>query len=49
MHKNFNVVLPLADWVLGTLLIRSKTRFAQATGPSLPNVQPIEGQPLAEE
>jgi hypothetical protein len=49
MHKNFNVVFPLADWVLGTLLIRSKTRFAQATGPSLPNVQPIEGQPLDEE
>jgi len=42
MHKNFNVVLPLADWILGTLMIRSKTRFAQATGPSVPNVQPRE-------
>lgn len=49
MHKNFNVVLPLADWVLGTLLIRSKTRFAQATGPAVPNVQPVEGISLDEE
>ena len=40
MHKNFNVVLPLADLCLGTLMIRSKTRFAQATGPSVPDVQP---------
>lgn len=42
MHKNFNVVFPLADMVLGTLMVRSKTRFAQATGPSVPNVQPRE-------
>lgn len=41
MHKNFNVVLPLADLCLGTLLVRSKTRFAQATGPSVPDVQPL--------
>ena len=40
MHKNFNVVLPLADLLLGTLLLRSKVSFAQATGPSVPNVQP---------
>lgn len=40
MHKNFNVVLPLADLCLGTLLLRSKVHFAQATGPSVPNVQP---------
>ena len=40
MHKNFNVVLPLADLCLGTLLPRSKISFAQATGPSVPNVQP---------
>lgn len=40
MHKNFNVVLPLADLCLGTLLLRSKVSFAQATGPSVPNVQP---------
>lgn len=40
MHKNFNVVLPLADLLLGTLLPRSKVCFAQATGPAVPNVQP---------
>jgi hypothetical protein len=44
MHKNFNVVFPLADLCLGTLMIRSKTRFAQATGPSVPCVQPLEEQ-----
>lgn len=40
MHKNFNVVFPLADFCLGTLMVRSKIQFAQATGPSVPNVQP---------
>lgn len=40
MHKNFNVVLPLADLCLGTLLLRSKVSFAQARGPSVPDVQP---------
>jgi len=40
MHKNFNVVLPLADLCLGTLLLRSKAHFKQAEGPSVPNVQP---------
>lgn len=40
MHKNFNVVLPLADLLFGTLLLRSKIRFPQATGPAVPNVQP---------
>ncbi len=40
MHKNFNVVLPLADMLLGTLLLRSKIIFAQARGPSVPDVQP---------
>ena len=40
MHKNFNVVFPLADVCLGTLLLRAKTQFAQAIGPSVPNVQP---------
>ena len=39
MNKNFNVVLPLADLLLGTLLLRSKVSFAQAVGPSVPNVQ----------
>ena len=42
MHKNFNVVLPLADLLLGTLLLRSKVHFKQATGPAVPNVQPRE-------
>jgi hypothetical protein len=40
MHKNFNVVMPLADLCLGTLLLRSKIHFKQAEGPSVPNVQP---------
>ncbi len=40
MGKNFNVVLPLADTILGTLLLRSRVSFTQATGPSMPNVQP---------
>jgi hypothetical protein len=40
MHKNFNVVLPLADLCLGTLRLRASTRFAQATGPSVPDIQP---------
>ena len=40
MGTNFNVVLPLADWCLGTLLLRARTRFAQARGPSVPDVQP---------
>lgn len=40
MHRNFNVVLPLADLCLGTLLLRSKVSFAQARGPSVPDVQP---------
>src|SRR5271168_3686994 len=40
MNKNFNVVLPLADLCLGTLLLRSKVHFSQACGPSVPNVQP---------
>jgi hypothetical protein len=39
MNRNFNVVLPLADLFLGTLLLRSKVHFKQATGPSVPNVQ----------
>src|SRR5258708_1387004 len=40
MNKNFNVVLPLADLCLGTLLCRSKVHFQQARGPSVPDVQP---------
>ena len=40
MNKNFNVVLPLADLCLGTLLLRSRVHFKQACGPAVPNVQP---------
>jgi hypothetical protein len=40
MHKNYNVVLPLADLCLGTLLLRAKVHFKQAEGPSVPDVQP---------
>jgi hypothetical protein len=40
MQKNFNVVLPLADLLLGTLRLHAKFAFAQPQGPSVPNVQP---------
>ena len=40
MKKNFNVVLPLADLLLGTLLLRSHVHFKQARGPAVPDVQP---------
>lgn len=40
MRKNFNVVLPLADLLLGTLLVRAPVHFRQARGPSVPDVQP---------
>jgi sterol desaturase/sphingolipid hydroxylase (fatty acid hydroxylase superfamily) len=40
MNRNYNVVLPLADLCFGTLLLRSKAHFRQASGPSVPNVQP---------
>lgn len=40
MGNNFNVVYPFADLVMRTLLLRSKVSFAQARGPSVPNVQP---------
>jgi len=42
MGKNFNVVLPLADLLLGTLLLRARIRFAQPVGPSVPDVQPLQ-------
>src|SRR4029077_11375474 len=45
MSRNFNVVLPLADLCLGTLLLRSKIHFPQAVGPSVPNVQPRTPRP----
>ncbi len=40
MHKNFNVVFPLADLCLGTLLMRSRIAFTQPRGPSVPDLQP---------
>jgi hypothetical protein len=40
MHKNFNVVLPLWDFILGTLLVRAPMTFAQARGAAVPDVQP---------
>jgi len=40
MGKNFNVVLPLADLMLGTLLRRSPIHFRQPHGPAVPDVQP---------
>jgi len=43
MHKNFNVVMPLADLCLGTLLLRSRIAFPQARGPAVPDVQPLVG------
>jgi hypothetical protein len=45
MGRNFNVVFPLADLCLGTLLLRSKVHFKQAQGPSVPNVQPRAPRP----
>lgn len=39
-NRNFNVVCPLADWCFGTLLTCAKVSFAQARGPSVPDVQP---------
>lgn len=43
MHKNYNVVLPLADLCFGTLLLKSKRPFPQPTGPQVPDVQPRQG------
>ena len=40
MGTNFNVVCPLADFLFGTLLLRSKITFLQAHGSSIPDVQP---------
>lgn len=48
MHKNFNVVFPIADAILGTLVLRAKTRFAQPVGLGVPDVQPRHPAPLEE-
>ena len=42
MDRHLNVVLPLADLCCGTLLRRSKIRFAQARGLAVPDVQPTQ-------
>ena len=47
MNCNFNVVLPLADLLFGTLLVRSKVSFAQARGAAVPDVQPSAPHTLA--
>jgi sterol desaturase/sphingolipid hydroxylase (fatty acid hydroxylase superfamily) len=39
-RRNFKVILPLADFCLGTLRLRSKANFKQAKGLSVPNVRP---------
>jgi len=46
MHKNFNVVLPLADLCLCTLMLRSKIKFPQALGVAVPDVQPRLPKPV---
>ena len=45
IHKNFNVVFPLADLCLGTLLVRSKIAFPQPKGAAVPDLQPLEENP----
>jgi multisubunit Na+/H+ antiporter MnhE subunit len=41
MNKNYNVVFPLADLCLRTLLVRSTTHFKQPSHDAVPNVQPL--------
>lgn len=38
--RNFNVVFPLADWCLGTLLLLAPQPFNQVRGIGVPSVQP---------
>lgn len=38
--KNLNVVLPFADLLFRTLLLRSPLKFKQPEGPSIPDLQP---------
>jgi len=41
MQKNYNVVLPFADLIFGTLLLRSPIKFNQCSETyCVPNVQP---------
>lgn len=39
-NRNYNVVLPFADSLFGTLLLLSPRPFSQVQGPSVPNLQP---------
>ncbi|MEI6712671.1 MAG: sterol desaturase family protein [Verrucomicrobiota bacterium] len=48
MHRNFNVVLPLADVLLGTFIERARTRFTQPNSPAVPDVQPVKARVSAE-
>ena len=41
MDMNYNVVLPIADILFQTMLIRSRIRFSQPEGENMPNVQPL--------
>ncbi len=47
MNKNFNVVLPLADWLMGTLILRAPQEFDQPIAPPVPDVQPHKNQKAA--
>lgn len=40
MTKNFNVIVPIADYLFGTLITRSPVHFAQVKGSSVPDLQP---------
>ena len=41
MDRNLNVVLPFADWLFGTLLLRSPVKFKQCKESyCIPNIQP---------
>ncbi len=45
MHKNFNVVLPLADLCPARCCCAQRFISKQAEGPSVPNVQPRNAKP----
>ncbi|MFM2383888.1 MAG: hypothetical protein RIQ72_460 [Candidatus Parcubacteria bacterium] len=45
MGKNFNVVLPIWDLLLGTLVRRAKVPFEQPRDPLLPDLQPRPASP----
>ncbi len=39
--RNFNVVLPIADWICRTRITRAETPFDQPQGSMIPDVQPL--------